>query len=135
MRVRCVRTYPSAEDLERLGPTFARSQQFVVEVGAEYVVYMLKYFEESAWGRGAVVLVQEDGDPIPGYVPLCMFELAGGAISPTWRVNVGPGDVCLGPPELVGEHFLEELADGDEQLWGAYRRAVMEMDEHSRHHD
>ena len=88
VRVRCIATYPNAEQIEKLGICFYEDQTFHLSVGREYIVFGLR-FEVDSEGMGTgpwVDLISDYGHL--SSAPLYLFEITDGRVSRYWDARL-----------------------------------------------
>jgi hypothetical protein len=128
MKVKCIRDYPSEDQLRLLGGKFFRSQRFPVTVGQIYLVLGLSFLsKEGAWGSGLVFEIAAD-DGEPASVPECLFQIEDPRISHHWELNLGNQEaVRLWPPSFYRAFYHEDLAEGSREVREDYKRVLSLM--------
>jgi len=129
MRVKCISTFPSEEQIAELGKEFYRERDFHLTLGKEYVVFALEFHRESkTLGTGAWVAILTDFDVLTT-VPLCLFNLTDGQLSRHWRAEVLKDQtVLISPPLLLRDFFYEELAELEGQAVADFNRLRSQME-------
>lgn len=123
MRVICAKICPSVEDLELLGESFVLEQDFGITLGKEYLVLGLTFFREPSFlGVGPVLLIEDDDDH-PAYVPLCLFEVADARVSAHWEFfQERDGAVSLWPPSFHAPYYIEDFSEGVPEVVADYKK-------------
>ena len=113
MKVKCIATYPSAEQIARLGTGFYPKQDFHVTVGREYVVFGMEFYvDSSSRGTGTwIALVSDYGNLMSA--PLCIFEITDARVSRFLECrNSDANVVVLWPAPFYREYFHDDLGEG-----------------------
>ncbi len=108
MRVKCIAAAPSPALAEALGHMYvAGKTEYPVEVGAEYIVLGVGFWEGVAWFEIAPsmrTLVS---------VPAALFAIISGRPSRHWDVRMHPdGAVTLWPHSFYNAHYHDHLSEG-----------------------
>lgn len=116
MKIRCLSSRPEANQLQRVGPVFAK-QRFRITPGKEYLVIAMQFVVESkTLGTGTVLCFLNDDDRL-SMAPLCLFEIADGRASVYWDVGVQKdGAVTLWPKNFYREYYLEDLFEDEPEI-------------------
>jgi hypothetical protein len=127
MRVRCISTYPSEEQIQRLGKRFYRNQDFHIASGKEYVVFGLEFSLDS--NIPSVSLVGEY-DKLRD-APLCLFEIIDARVSRYWEVRAsGNGVLVFWPHSFFREYYHDDLSELVPEVVADFERvrAMMEAE-------
>jgi hypothetical protein len=117
MVVKCLSTYPDAEQLSRLGDHFYRRQTFVLEIGKEYLVLGIDFYvNDSAWGSGVYVeYLDEAGEGPVGLIlraPICLFDTVDGRPSKYWVASKHDNKAwSLKPPSFYREFYYDDFSE------------------------
>ena len=113
MRVRCVREYPSEEQIAHLGPNFYRNQSFPITVGKEYLVLGIETYNNSV-AYGTCVGIQyktDDGNLLS--TPIILFEITDPRVSNYWEARItDDGGLLLWPTAFYREYYHDDLSSG-----------------------
>ncbi len=129
MRVKCLRTYPTEDEIAAMDG-FYRDQQFSVRRGEVYTVFAISFdIKSKLFGTCTVLLLPGEFDRLM-MVPLGMFEVVDARISPTWRIkSFSDGGVLLGAPEyLANECFGDDLFERVGDVHTIYLRILERLD-------
>ncbi|HET7106538.1 MAG TPA: hypothetical protein VFI38_07000 [Candidatus Acidoferrum sp.] len=108
MRVRCISTYPSEEQIQRLGKSFFRDQAFHIEVGKDYIVLGLAF---SAGSNIPFISVVGQYGKL-GHAPLSLFEVIDARVSKYWEVRVmRNGVLVFWPHSFFREFYHDDLSE------------------------
>lgn len=116
MIVRCKRSYPTEEQIARLGPEFVRARKFGIEPGEEYVVLALTVdFGSRHLGLGpwAGIYTRKHVVHAITTVPLCLFDIVDPRVSQYWELRV-PEDATLAtlwPPSFYRPYYHDDLSE------------------------
>lgn len=123
MRVRCVRSYPTDDDLIHLGTSFLREQRFAVTPEADYLVLGLSFVEDGVMGRG-VLLHIEDDNAQPAHAPICLFDVIDDRPSMYWRFSEGPDGWSFWAEKMLDPFFYDDYYNGRPDVINAYDETV-----------
>ena len=113
MKVRCLRQYPTEEQVQALGPAFYRKQSFHLTVGREYLVFGLQLsVNANMLGTGAWIQIVSESERL-SWAPLMLFEIVDPRVSRYWEVRHWPdGAVTLWPNSFYRDYFHDDLSEG-----------------------
>lgn len=114
MIVKCVRKYPTDDDLRFLGPRFLKERAFHVTPGKEYIVFGLSIGmgDEQTDCKGLWIEYLTDYDNLIS-APICLFEIVQRTASRYWELRARPdGSVDLWPSSFYREYYFEDLSEG-----------------------
>src|SRR5690348_16577289 len=132
MIVKCVRKYPTADDLSFLGPRFLKERAFHVTPGKEYIVFGLSIGidDESADCKGLWIEYLTDFENLIA-APICLFEFVERTPSTHWERRVRKnGSVDLCPSSFYREYFFEDISEGVPEVVADFRavRKIIEAE-------
>lgn len=132
MIVKCVRKYPTADDLSFLGPRFLKERVFHVTPGKEYIVFGLSIGidDESADCKGLWIEYLTDFENLIT-APICLFEFVESTPSTHWELRVRKnGSVALWPSSFYREYFFEDVSEGVPEVLADFRavRKIIEAE-------
>ena len=124
MKVRCISTALTGEQIARFGSRFDVAQRFGLVAGAEYVVLGLVFaFGATARGTGPYVVVPIDQESV-STAPLSLFAVVDSSVPADWTLDVDQDEVTLLPPELASRYFFDDLSERRPKALDALRRAL-----------
>lgn len=132
MKVKCVSTYPSTDQLWKLGPTFYPGQTFAVTAGKEYLVLGLSFQVNSkTLGTGvAIDLLSDSGFFVSA--PLCLFEIIDSRVSRLWQLRSWEdGTITLWPPSFYAKYFVDDFNEDVPNVKSELMRVVALLEEES----
>lgn len=116
MIVRCIRGYPTEEQISRLGPEFFRNRAFAVDPGEEYAALALTVdFGTRHMGLGPWVQIYTRKHIVHAitFAPLCLFDVTDPLVSRYWEVRTPEGGtkVTLWPPSFYRPYYHDDLSE------------------------
>jgi len=123
MKVRCILTYPTQEQIRQLGD-FYEHQTFGLTQGKEYLVLGLHFnINTPGFGTGVAIQVLNDNGHIV-FPPLSLFQIIDGRASRYWVACLSEnGSVELQPPSFNREHYHERLSEYVQEIVEDFERA------------
>jgi hypothetical protein len=111
MKVKCLKQYPTHEELEYLGENFQRRQEFHITAGNEYLVLGMSFLGNATW-----VDIECDSEHVTS-VPLLLFEIKDPKVSRYWICKMkGNNVVVLWPPSWLQDFYHDDLLEGRESV-------------------
>ncbi|MDE3137295.1 MAG: hypothetical protein KGL59_12020 [Acidobacteriota bacterium] len=137
MIVRCKLSYPTEEQIARLGPEFFRRRTFGIEPGEEYVVLGLTVDVGSRhMGLGPWVQIYTRKHVVHAitFVPLCLFEVTDARVSQHWEVRFSEGGtaVTLWPPSFYRPYYHDDLSEDMPEAVADFERVVKLLEDEAR---
>lgn len=124
MKVKCLKTYPTEEELQILGASFYRKQAFHVTKGMEYDVLGIEFLRNSTLGTGVILIVYNDCERA-NCVPLCLFEITENTVSRFWECRILNNDnMLLFPHSFCEKYYFDDLFEGKAEVVGDFRKIV-----------
>jgi hypothetical protein len=111
MKVKCILTYPTTEQIQKLGD-FNKNQAFGVTVGKIYLVLALEfYIKLPGFGTGVMIQFLDDDGHI-GFAPLFLFDIVDDRSSKYWQARFREdGSLILQPPSFYREYYHDDLSE------------------------
>lgn len=108
MRVKCISTYPTEEQVQRLGKSFYRNQAFHIEEGKDYVVLGIEFSADSS--IPFISIVGQYGKL--NHAPLSLFEVVDARLSRHWEIRVlGNGATVFWPNSFFRDFYHDDLSE------------------------
>lgn len=112
MRVKCISTYPTSINIEKLGDFFT-NQKFGVTINNEYIVIGISFhINLPGFGTGVQIQFFNDDDNL-AFAPLSMFDIIDARPSRYWNARFyDDGSLEFQPPSLYRKYYHDDLSDG-----------------------
>lgn len=129
MIVRCIRSYPTEEQVSRLGPEFFRNRAFGIEPGEEYVVLALTVdFGTRHTGLGPWVQIYTRKHVVHAITsaPLCLFEIIDPRVSRYWEVRAPDGATAatFWPSSFYRPYYHDDLSEDVPEVVADFERVL-----------
>ena len=123
MRILCLSSSPSSEQIAAFGEGYFCTQSFHVQPGTTYTVLGLTFYVRSQlYGTGVTAEIADDDGHLVT-VPLCLFEIVDGRASRHWVVRAwDDGTTALWPASFFSEFYRDDLSEGVSEATMEYER-------------
>ncbi|MDT8442638.1 MAG: hypothetical protein RQ723_13445 [Desulfuromonadales bacterium] len=124
MRVQCVATIPSSEQVEQLGEAYREGfTAYPVHEGLEYIALGI-----GVWGGIVWVEVAMETEAVVS-VPMFLFRITDPSPSSLWEIRLhADGALTLWPREFYEDFFHDRLSEGRTAEVEVLRRVQNQMD-------
>lgn len=122
MRVRCLRTALTREELDHIGPVWPRSNFHDLVEGQTSLVFGIYTYNGAVWLR----IESKSGYLYP--VPVVLFEVVDARASRFWEVRFRDGDFDCAPSLLFDEYFMDDLAESVPEVVARFSELRAQMD-------
>lgn len=132
MRVKCISTYPTQEQIDKLGEGFYPNQDFHLTVGKEYLAIGIQFeIGSPKWGTGAWIQLVSDYGRL-SFAPLCLFEITDGRLSQLWVTRLWEdGSVSLWPSSFYREYYHDDLSEAVPEIVDDFKKVMAMIEEES----
>ena len=127
MKIKCLRLYPTPEQLIRLGENFTDKSDFHLEIDEIYTVLGV-FFNYNLLGNDTWIMYKVHEERI-GYAPLCLFEVLDNRVSQYWKYHFDRNLHIFEPQEFIDNpYFNDDLTEGFPEVVKVFAALCQKME-------